>query len=157
MRRRLGYALGVITLTFGLVGCRAGAPDSKQPIGRLNIGTVDVMRVMEEKPETVQIRLDWAQQAGKTYTDLTRVGNDPEKYAQLQRQIAKQSEDWQKRMDTFMERSIAEVEVEAQKEAQAKRLDIVLVDNPLTKILKYHDGVDLTTDILFALQSHRGK
>ena len=131
-------------------GCE-NPPAEGEKIAPLNLGTVDVMRVMEEKPETVQIRLEWAEQAGKTYTDLSDVKNKAE-YDALQKQIAEHSAAWQKRMDAFMEKSIAEVEIEAEKLAREKKIDIILVDNPMTKTLRYHDGQDLTTDILIRLQ-----
>lgn len=148
--------LGILALTFLTIGCGPTATGDSQPIGRLRLGTVDIMRVMEEKPETVQIKLEWAHQAGQTYTALAKNVDDPVKYAELQKQIAKQSGDWQKKMDSFMEKSISEIETEAQKLAREKNLDLVLVDNTLTQILKYHEGVDLTTDILFRLQSSSG-
>jgi hypothetical protein len=142
-----------LVLLAGLCGCnQAPPPKEGEKIDALKLGTVDVMRVMEEKPETVQIRLDWAAQAGRTYTDLSKV-DDKVEYDALQKQIAKQNEDWQKRMDAFMEKSISEVEVEAEKLAREKGLDMVVIDNPLTKTLRYHNGQDLTTDILFRLQS----
>ncbi len=133
-----------------VVGCES-PPAEGEKIAPLRLGTVDVMRVMEERPETVQIRLDWAEQAGKTYTDLSHV-KDKTEYDALQKQIAEHSEAWQKRMDSFMEKSISEVEIEAEKLAREKNLDIILVDNPMTKTLRYHDGQDLTTDILIRLQ-----
>lgn len=133
-----------------VTGCQQPAPQGER-VSALKLGTVDVMRVMEEKPETVQIKLDWATLAGKTYTELANA-KDRAEYDILQKQIAKQSEEWQKRMDTFMEKSIAEVEVEAEKLAREQGLDLVVVDNTITETLKYNGGVDLTTEILFRLQ-----
>lgn len=133
-----------------VAGCD-NQPVDGEKIAPLRLGTVDVMRVMEEKPETVQIRLEWSEQAGKTYTELSNV-KDKAEYDALQQQIAEHSTAWQKRMDVFMEKSIAEVEIEAEKLAREKKLDIILVDNPLTKTLRYRDGQDLTTDILIRLQ-----
>ena len=48
---------------------------------------------------------------------------------------------------------MAEVEVQAEKLAREKGIDVVLVDNNLTKTLKYSDGEDLTTEILIRLQN----
>ena len=145
-------AIALVALLLAVAGCnQAPAPKEGEKIAPLKLGTVDVLRVMEERPETVQIRLDWTTLTGRNYTDLAAV-KDKAQYDALQKQIAKQSEEWQKRMDTFMEKSIAEVEVEAEKLAREKGLDMVVVDNPLTKTLRYHDGQDLTTDILFKLQ-----
>ena len=39
----------------------------------MKVGTVDVMRVMEERPETMDIRLEWANQAGNTYLEISQV------------------------------------------------------------------------------------
>lgn len=132
-------------------GCKSTPPEG-QNVAALRLGTVDVMRVMEERPETVQVRLDWATLAARNYTDITDV-KDKAEYEALQKQIAEQSEQWQKRMDAFMEKSITEVEMEAEKLAREKGLDVILVDNPLTKPLKYAQGEDLTVDILFRIQS----
>ena len=133
-------------------GCGDPAPKEGENIGTLRLGTVDVMRVMEEKPETVQIKLDWATQAGTTYNQLVNA-KDKVEYSALQKQIATQNLAWQKRMDEFMKKSVAEVEVQAEKLAREKGIDIVLVDNSLTKTLKYSDGEDLTTEILIRLQN----
>lgn len=143
------------SLLFCLLPLAAGctkAPVEGTKIAPLRLGTVDVMRVMEEKPETVQIKLEWAEQAGRTYTELSDV-KDQAQYDALQKQIAEHSAAWQQKMNAFMEKSIAEVEIEAEKLAREKNLDIVLVDNPLTKTLRYQDGQDLTTDILIRLQN----
>ncbi len=134
-----------------LAGCQSTTPESGQ-VSALRLGSVDIMRVMEEKPETVQIKLDWATQAGRTYTELANV-KDKAAYDELQKQIAQQSQAWQKRMDEFVEKSVAEVEIEAEKLARERGLDIIVVDNTLTKTLKYTNGQDLTTDILIRLQN----
>lgn len=148
-RRQLA---GLLLSTLPLwAGCEQ-PPAEGEKIAPLRLGTVDIMRVMEEKPETTQIKLEWAEQAGKTYTELSKVENKAQ-YDALQKQIAAHSAAWQKRMDGFMEQSIAEVEVEAEKLAREKNIDIVVVDNTLTKTLRYHDGQDLTTDILIRLQN----
>lgn len=143
-----------LTILLGSVlvvaGCQS-APKEGEKISALKIGTVDVMRVMEETPETVQIRLDWKTQAGDTYLALNNVKNQQE-YEVLQQQITAHSEAWQERMNTYMEKSIAEVESEAATLAEERRLDLVVVDNPLTETLKYHSGEDLTLDILLRLQ-----
>lgn len=144
---RLLIALSLLVVC----GCEP-APKEGEKIAPLKLGRVDVMRVMEERPETVQIRLDWSYLAGKNYNDMANVKGQAE-YEELQKQIAKQSEEWQKRMDTFMEKSIAEVEVEAEKVAREQGLDLIVVDNPLTKTLKYCSGPDLSTDILIRLQN----
>lgn len=145
--------LSVLAIALILVtsGCDS-TPKEGEKISALRLGTVDVMRVMEERPETVQVRLDWATLAGRNYTDLADV-KDKVEYEALQKQIAQQSEDWQKRMDSFIEKSITEVEVEAEKLAREKGIDLIVVDNPLTKTLKYAKGEDLTVDILFRLQN----
>lgn len=151
MKRRWQRAGLLFFLLPLLAGCEK-QPAEGEKIAPLRLGTVDVMRVMEEKPETVQIKLDWAEQAGRTYSELSKVENKAQ-YDALQKQIAEHSAAWQKRMDTFMEKSIAEVEIEAEKLAREKNIDVVLVDNPMTKTLRYHDGQDLTTDILIRLQN----
>lgn len=142
----------VAALLLVVSGCGDPAPKEGEKVGKLRLGTVDVMRVMEEKPETVQIKLDWATQAGTTYNQLVNA-KDKVEYGALQKQIAKQNEAWQKRMDEFMKKSVAEVEVQAEKLAREKGIDVVLVDNNLTKTLKYSDGEDLTTEILIRLQN----
>jgi hypothetical protein len=143
--------IAALALLALVSGCQQ-PPKEGEKISPLKLGTVDVMRVMEEKPETVQIKLDWATQAGQTYTKLANA-KDRAAYDALQKQIEEQSVAWQKRMDTFMEQSIAEVEVEAEKLARERGLDMIVVDNTLTKTLKYNSGEDLTTDILIRLQT----
>ncbi len=150
-RHQLVIALSLLVVC----GCQPAAQEG-QRVAPLKLGKVDVMRVMEERPETTEIRLDWATLAGKNYNELSKAKNQVE-YQELQKQIAKQDEAWQKRMDTFMEKSIAEVEVEAEKVAREQGLDMIVVENPLTKTLKYCDGPDLSTDILIRLQSSGGQ
>lgn len=146
------YRIAALAMLVVVCGCQPPAAKEGEKVSPLKLGTVDVMRVMEEQPETVQIRLDWATQAGQTYTQLANA-TDKARYDALQKQIAEQSVAWQKRMDTFMEKSVAEVEQEAGKLARERGLDLVVVDNTLTKTLKYNNGEDLTTDILFRLQN----
>ncbi len=110
---------------------------------------------MEERPETVRIRLDWATQAGQTYLAVSDV-KSKEEYDALQLQIAKNSEEWQKRMDSFMEDSIARVEKETIAIARERGLDLVVVDNPLTKTVRYHGGEDISLDVLLRLQDNDG-
>ena len=118
---------------------------------KLKVGTVDVLRVMEGRPETVDIRLDWATQAGSTYLELADV-QDKEQAASLRQEIEKRSAAWQKRMDAFMEESIGLVESEAKVIAKERGIDIVVVDNTLTETVKFQDGEDLTLDVQFNLQ-----
>lgn len=136
-------------------GCQPAAQEG-QRVAPLRIGKIDFLRVMEERPETTQIRLDWTTLVGKNYSDLSRAQNQVE-YQELQKQIAKQDQEWRDRMDAFMEKSIAEVEVEAEKVAREQGLDLIVVDNSLTKTLKYCDGPDLSTDILIRLQDRGGQ
>ena len=117
----------------------------------MKVGTVDVMRIMEERPETMDIRLEWANQAGNTYLEISQVQDQAQAEA-LKKEIAKRSEAWQKRMDEFMEESIQLVESETQKVAKEKGLDMVVVQNPLTKTVRYTDGEDLTLDVSLELQ-----
>lgn len=119
---------------------------------KLKVGTVDIMRVMEERPETSDIRLEWANQAGETYLEISKIKDQSEAMA-LQKEIEKRSEAWQKRMDTFVEESVNLVQQETTKIAKEKGLDIVLVDNPLTKTIRYREGEDLTLDVSLELQN----
>ena len=106
---------------------------------------------MEERPETVDIRLEWASQAGSTYMEISEVKDQAEAKA-LSDEIDRRSQAWQRRMDGFMEESILLVEKEAAVLARERGLDIVLVDNPLTETLKYREGEDLTLDVSLKLQ-----
>lgn len=148
MRPTLGHSYWIIGIALlVLCGCES---DSKAS-SKLNVGTVDIIRVMEERPQTIDIRLDWASQAGSTYLELSQVEDQAEAH-NLQQEIQKRSEQWQRRMDEFMEESIRLVEKEAVSLAHERNLDLVLVDNPLTETIRYHDGEDLTLDISLKLQ-----
>ena len=139
MRPTLGHSYWIIGIALlVLCGCES---DSKAS-SKLNVGTVDIIRVMEERPQTIDIRLDWASQAGSTYLELSQVEDQAEAH-NLQQEIQKRSEQWQRRMDEFMEESIRLVEKEAVSLAHERNLDLVLVDNPLTETIRYHDGEDL--------------
>ena len=135
-------------LTLLLAGC---APKDAAP-AKLKVGTVDVMRVMEERPETKVIRLEWANQAGQTYLQISDLHDEEEAMA-LKREISKRSEAWQKRMDEFVGESIDLIEKEATMIAKEKGLDIVLVDNTLTKTIRYREADDLTLDVSLELQN----
>lgn len=142
---------GFATLGFlccFLAGC---GPSSEESTAKLKVGTVDVIRVMEERPETVDIRLEWASQAGSTYMEISEVQDEAEAQA-LKAEIDRRSQAWQRRMDGFMEESIQLVEKETALIARERGLDIVVVDNPLTETLKYREGEDLTLDVSLKLQ-----
>ncbi|MCA9776322.1 MAG: lipoprotein [Candidatus Eremiobacteraeota bacterium] len=145
MSKRSILALGLLAV---LAGCNSGGEAGS---AKMKVGTVDVMRIMEERPETMDIRLEWANQAGNTYLEISQVQDQAQAEA-LKKEIAKRSEAWQKRMDEFMEESIQLVESETQKVAKEKGLDMVVVQNPLTKTVRYTDGEDLTLDVSLELQ-----
>jgi len=107
---------------------------------------------MEERPEVREIRLDWAAQAGETSMRISEV-QDSAEAAALKAEIDKSSAEWQKRMDTFMEESIALVESETAIIAKERGIELVVVDNPMTKTVRYRDGEDLTLDVSMKLQS----
>lgn len=130
------------------VGCGPQEP------AKLKVATVDIVRVLEERPETRKIRLEWARQAGDTYIRLSETADSAEALT-LQQEIQKSSEEWQKRMDVFMDESVNLVEKEAAILAKEHGLDIVVVDNPMTKTVRYSDGEDLTLDISFKLQNRQ--
>lgn len=129
----------------------AGGCGPQEP-SKLKVATVDIVRIMEERPETRKIRLEWARQAGDTYVRLAETADSAEALA-LQQEIQKRSEEWQRRMDNFMDESVNLVEKEAAALAKEHNLDIVVVDNPMTKTVRYSDGEDLTLDISFKLQN----
>ena len=146
MRRLLAsLALGCVCLS----GCGSGGGD-----GKLKVGTVDIMRVMEERTETRAIRLEWAAQAGDTYMRISQV-KDSAEATKLQKEIQERSLEWQKRMDSFMEESIQLVEKEAAEIAKERGIDLVVVDNPLTRTVRYRDGEDITLDVSVKLQSNQ--
>jgi hypothetical protein len=142
---RLAAFLGLILLV-------AGCAPKDAATQKLKVGTVDVMRVMEGRPETKTIRLEWANQAGQTYLEISGVHDEAEAMA-LQKEIAKRSEAWQKRMDTFVGESVELIEKEATTIAKEKGLDIVLVDNTMTKTIRYREADDLTLDVSLELQN----
>ena len=148
--RKFGLGLTVLALSSAcfLAGCEPNSPaDSK-----LKVGTVDIMRVMEERPETRAIRLDWATQAGDTYMRLSQV-KDSVEAEELQKEIEESSLEWQKRMDAFMEESVELVEKETAEIAKERGIDLVVVDNPITQTVRYRDGEDLTLDVSLKLQN----
>lgn len=132
-----------------ITGCNSGPEEDG---AKLKIGTVDIIRVMEERPETMAIRLDWSQQAGNAYLEISGVSDMKEARA-LEQEIAKRSKVWEERMDAFMEESVALVETEAEKLAKERGLDLVLVDNPMADSIQYREGEDLTLDVSLKLQS----
>lgn len=139
--------LVLVATTLSLAGCEGNAEPAK-----LKVATVDIVRVMEGRPETRKIRLEWARQAGDTYIRLSEAGDSAEALA-LRQEIQKRSEEWQKRMDEFMEESVSIVEKEAAILAKEQGVDIVIVDNPMAKTIHYRDGEDFTLDITFKLQN----
>ena len=80
----LSLTLGVIILATS--SCSQG-DSQKRP---LKVGTVDVLRVMEGRPETMDIRLDWTTQAGSTYLELANVTDEKQAEA-LKVEITKRS------------------------------------------------------------------
>ncbi len=132
----------------------AGCDNADKEPQKLKVATVDIMRVMEERPETVAIRLDWASQRGDTAMKISNVKSEEEAET-LRKQIEKRSADWQKRVDAFMEDSIKKVEKSTAEIARERGLDIVVVDNPLTRTVKYRDGEDITLDVSVKIQNEQ--
>lgn len=138
----------VVLASLLATGC---GPDSSSEPSKLKVGTVDIMRAMEERPETVQIRLEWAAQAGSTYLEMSGVANK-EQYAALKAQVDQRSAAWQKRMVDFMNDSIKQIDKSASTVAKERGLDIVLVDNAMTKPVKFTEGDDITLDVMVEMQ-----
>ena len=78
------FALGLLGVV--LAGCNSGQDGKASAL--MKVGTVDVMRVMEERPETMDIRLEWANQAGNTYLEISQVQDQAQAEA-LKKEIAK--------------------------------------------------------------------
>lgn len=150
MRSKPGaLGLGGLTLLIaaGVIGC---APQGET--AKLKVGTVDVVRVLEERPETHKIKLEWQAKRGDAAMRMSAAKDQAEAEA-IQKQIDQQSVAWQKRMDEFMGESKELIEKEATVLAKERGLDLVVVDNPLTRSVKYRDGEDLTLDVLVKLQN----
>ena len=133
---------------LSLFGC---GPKDGEASKEIKVGTVDVMRVVEERPETRRIKLDWATQAGDMKVRLANVKNKSE-FDAVQQEIAAQNEAWQKRMNDFMEDSIELMETEVESLAKDQNIELVVVNNTLTNTVLYSGGEDITTDILVRLQ-----
>lgn len=140
--------LGLAFLAFLSCGCGSSGD------GKLKVATVDIVRVMEERPETRQIKMDWARQAGDTYIKMSDVEDKSDALA-LQQEVQKQSEEWQKRTNAFLDESVKLVQKQAAALAKERGVDLVVVDNPMTHTITYSDGDDLTLDITFKLQNEK--
>jgi len=148
--KKLGLAIFVVSAAlFSLVACGPQEGEGQTP--KIKVATVDVVRIMEERPETVDVRLDWKAQKGDTFMRLSGV-NDEAEAAEIQEEIKKRADAWQKRMDTFMEESIELVESTATDIAKERGIQLVVVDNPMTRTVRYRDGEDITLDVNLRLQ-----
>lgn len=145
-RFQVFLALGFVS--FFAIGCGGQAEQDM----RLKVGTVDVLRVLEQRPETLTIKLEWASQAGSTYLAMSEVADQAEALT-LRKQIEESGKVWRNRMDEYMENSIKLIERETAGLARERDLDIVVVHNSLTETVKYVDGEDLSTDISLKLQN----
>ena len=147
MRNFCKKALLLGSCLLVVAGCGPKEGDEK-----LTVGTVDILRVMEERDETRAIRLEWASQAGDTAMRITAVKDAAEAEA-LNEEIKRRSKEWQKRVDGFMEDSIKLIESEAAVIAKERGIDIVLVDNTMNPSIKYRDGEDISFDVSMKLQN----
>lgn len=132
-------------MVFG--GCASEPGEQK-----LKVGTVDVMRVMEERPETRAIRLEWSSQAGDTAMRISAL-KDPAEAEALKKEIEKRSKAWQNKVDDFMEESVNLIEAEAAAIAEERGIDLVVVDNAFNPYIRYRDGEDLSLDVSMKLQT----
>lgn len=147
-KRYASFILGLAC--FVVIGCNGG---DKEP-QKLKVATVDIMRVLEEQPETVAIRLDWTSQRGDTAVRISELKSKEEADA-LRKEIAKRSEKWQKQVDAYMEKSVKQVEKSTAEIAKERGIDLVVVDNPLTHTVKYYDGEDISLDVSVKLQNEQ--
>lgn len=137
--------LCVFLAALALAGCQS----EERP---LKVALVDTVRVVEERPEVSDIRLDWAKEASEFYLRLDQVTNK-EEFALLKSDINKRSEKWREDMQKFVADSVTAVESATQEVAKQKGIDIVVAGNRYVNTIQYFNGEDITVDVLLKMEN----
>ncbi len=132
----------ILLALLGLAGCG----DADRP---LRVGVLDTIRALEEQPEVADFKLEWTEDASRMILEMESV--DP-KSEQFQAQFQKSAEQWEKRVNQFLESTVDKVRQDAAEVARQKGLDLVILRTPYLRSVHYFDGEDITTDVVLHLK-----
>lgn len=142
---RLTWVPVVLGLCLAVTGCNS----ADRP---LKVGVVDTARVIEERPEALDIRLDWVKNASDLYLSMAEpVGGKVDEKALLQ-DAERRSAQWEKQMQDFVNQAVAAVREHSTEVAREKGLDMVVVNNPYLSPVQYCSGEDITLDVILKMK-----
>lgn len=148
---------------LGLVGLLGGCQPSKSA-QRLVVGKVDTAELLHDDPQYQSLSIEYM----KENTDLRSKFVEKMRAAgeenAARQSVQKSYQDEQKKLDkkwmdktqSFLESSHSTIRESAQKIAQSKEIDIVIVDSKVYPTTEW-GGVDITKDLSLALTQSGGQ
>lgn len=155
-RQLLPAALGafcVATLSLGLSGCEPSKDQSK-----IVVGKVDTAELLHDDPAYQALSIDYMKEntdlRGKFLEKMKAVGDDPtarnnvqSNYQGAQKQLDGK---WMNKTQEFLQSRHASIRDTAQKVAETKDIDIVIIDSKAYPTTEW-GGVDITKDLSLSL------
>lgn len=153
--RRLYLVILAAASVVGLVGCSGSGPQMK-------VGFVNTARIVQENPKYLELNVLLVQEREAVRAQIpqnVRELSTGEKQ-QLQQRLAKEASERSSRFDNlvrdFMQKLQADIKESATEVAQAKNLDVVIINTPYFPTIHYTSGEDITTDIMLKMNAAPG-
>lgn len=151
MQIALGAAVAGLCLA-GLVGCSGQGSQMK-------VGIVNTARIVRENPKYLDLNVLLIQEQQAVYSQIptnVQALSDQEK-RQLQEKLSKEANERSTRFDKlvreFMQKLQGDIQESAGQVAQAKGIDMVIIDTPYYPTVLYSSGENITTDILLKMRN----
>lgn len=138
-----------IPVLLGVCLAVTGCNEGDRP---LKVGVVDTARVIEERPEAVDIRLDWVKDASDLYLEMTDPGDGKVDWEAVRIDAEQRSARWEKQVGDFVAQAVAAVREHSSEVAREKGLDMVVVNNPYLSPVQYCSGEDITLDVILKMK-----
>lgn len=156
-RRQLASALAALCLAANLVGCQPSRGD------KLTVGKVDTAELLQDDPDYQSLSIDYVKEntalRDKFVEQMqTTPGDSGKKEVQKKYQEAQKGLDakWMGKTQKFLESRHTEIRDVAKSIAEAKEIDIVIIDSKAYPTTEW-GGVEITRDLQLALSQGGGK
>lgn len=148
--RRLQVVLLVLALLSG--GLAAGCGTVRKRA--LSVGVIDTSRIVSELPEYRDLNIDWLQERSDFFDQLPRDPRTltPKQWEAIQKQAQERSARFDKLVRAFVEKAFDRISAATAEVAQAKDIDLVVINTPYYPSVRHYVGENLTTDILLKLR-----
>ncbi len=150
-RNRTASALAALCLTVSLVGCQPPKGD------KLTVGKVDTAELLQDDPDYQSLSIDYVKEntalRDKFIEQMKQAPNDDgKKGVQGKYQEAQKTLDakWMGKTQKFLETRHTEIRDLAKSVAEAKDIDIVIIDSKVYPTTEW-GGVEITRDLQLSM------